>query len=83
MLSGAVMTNTRRRPAIRLLAAGALTGLLALAPPAPAQPSRPDIVIVTVDTLRFDRLSIHGYRRPTTPHLDRLLAAGGHFTQAR
>jgi len=46
-------------------------------------PSRPDVVIVTVDTLRYDRLSYHGYSRPTSPNIDRLLAAGAHFTQAR
>jgi choline-sulfatase len=40
-------------------------------------------VILTVDTLRLDRVSAYGYRRPTTPNLDRLLAAGVRFTQAR
>ncbi|HYU32530.1 MAG TPA: sulfatase [Thermoanaerobaculia bacterium] len=39
--------------------------------------------MITVDTLRVDRVSAYGYRRPTTPHIDRLLAAGARFTQAR
>ena len=43
----------------------------------------PDIVIITVDTLRFDRVSFYGYKRPTTPHIDALLEKGVRFTQAR
>jgi arylsulfatase A-like enzyme len=38
---------------------------------------------LTVDTLRAARLSSYGYRRPTTPSLDRLLAQGARFAQAR
>ena len=55
---------------------------LQAAPPAPA--SRfPNVLLVTVDTLRADRLSSYGYGRATTPHLDRLLARGVRFAQAR
>jgi len=43
----------------------------------------PNVVILTVDTLRADRLSSYGYRRPTTPNIDRLLASGARFTEAR
>ena len=43
----------------------------------------PDIVLVTIDTLRFDRLSHHGYPLETTPHLDALLAGGVDFSEAR
>lgn len=43
----------------------------------------PNILVVTIDTLRADRVSAYGYRRPTTPQIDRLLAAGARFTQAR
>ena len=46
-------------------------------------PRFPNVLIVTIDTLRADRLSAYGYRRPTTPNLDRLLAPGVRFTQAR
>ncbi len=31
---------------------------------------RPDIALVSVDTLRADRLSLYGYGRPTSPRLD-------------
>ncbi len=43
----------------------------------------PNVVVLTVDTLRVDRLSSYGYRRPTTPNIDRLLASGARFSQAR
>jgi arylsulfatase A-like enzyme len=65
--------------------------ILALPAAAPAQRPQqylatqrfPNVLIVTVDTLRADRLSAYGYRRPTTPNLDRLLAQGVRFSQAR
>ncbi len=61
-------------------------GLAALAPVAAragAERESPDIVVVTVDTLRADRLSSYGYPRPTTPEVDRLLSRGVRFTRAR
>jgi len=44
---------------------------------------RPNLLIVTIDTLRADRMSAYGYERPTSPNLDRLMADGVRFTQAR
>ncbi len=41
------------------------------------------MVILTVDTLRADHVSAYGYYRPTTPNVDRLLAGGVRFTEAR
>ncbi|HEY0510514.1 MAG TPA: sulfatase [Thermoanaerobaculia bacterium] len=41
------------------------------------------MVILTVDTLRADHVSAYGYTRPTTPNIDRLLASGVRFTEAR
>jgi arylsulfatase A-like enzyme len=61
---------------ILALAAAAASG-------AAAAESRPDVVIVTVDTLRADRLSGYGYERPTSPALDRLTASGLRFEAAR
>ncbi len=43
---------------------------------------RPDIVLVVIDTLRADHLSAYGYRRPTSPRLDRLAAEGTLFLQS-
>jgi arylsulfatase A-like enzyme len=42
-----------------------------------------NVLLVTVDTLRADRLSSYGYHRPTTPNVDRILNGGVRFTQAR
>ncbi len=35
---------------------------------------RPNILFLTVDALRADRTTLHGYGRPTTPNLERLAA---------
>ena len=44
----------------------------------PAQPAQPNILLVTIDTFRADRVGIG-----LTPAIDRLAAAGLRFTQAR
>jgi arylsulfatase A-like enzyme len=40
---------------------------------------RPDVLLITVDTLRPDRLGAYGYDRIETPHIDRLAAEGALF----
>jgi len=40
---------------------------------------RPDVVLLTVDTLRADRLSSYGYARETSPFIDRLADEGALF----
>ena len=42
------------------------------APLPDAVPSSPNIIVVMVDTLRADHMSLYGYDRPTTPFIDRL-----------
>lgn len=37
-------------------------------------PERRNIILITVDALRPDHMSLYGYGRPTTPSLDRLAA---------
>ena len=32
---------------------------------------RPNVIVISVDTLRADRLGIYGYGEPTSPHIDR------------
>ncbi len=48
---------------------------------APAR-ERLNVLLVSIDTLRADRLSAAGYARATSPHIDRLAADGLRFTQA-
>jgi arylsulfatase A-like enzyme len=59
---------------------GGLGASIATAPTAPKP--RPDIVLVTIDALRADHLSAHGYRRFTSPAIDRLASRGVRFTNA-
>lgn len=47
-----------------------------------APEARPNIVLITLDTVRADHLSAYGYSRPTTPHIDRLAAQGVLFEDA-
>ena len=42
----------------------------------------PNIVLITLDTVRADHLSAYGYARPTTPHLDSLSQKGVLFENA-
>jgi arylsulfatase A-like enzyme len=43
------------------------------------QPSRPSVLLITIDTLRADHLGCYGYGRPTSPRIDRLAAEGALF----
>ncbi len=44
--------------------------------PAPAK-GRPNVLLISIDTLRADHLSLYGYRRRTSPHLDAWAARSG------
>jgi len=48
----------------------------------PRFPDRPNILLITVDTLRADHLSSYGYPRATSPVIDRLAAEGMRFDSA-
>lgn len=69
------------RSTIRRLAAGLLLSSAAVVGAAETGP--PHLVLISVDTLRADRLSGYGYRLPTSPNIDRLLAGGARFGRAR
>ncbi|RMG45262.1 MAG: hypothetical protein D6718_08025 [Acidobacteria bacterium] len=43
---------------------------------------RPNILLVSLDTLRADRLGAYGWARPTSPAIDRLAAGGVLFERA-
>lgn len=42
-----------------------------------------NVLLVVLDTVRADRLSVYGYARETTPTLDRLAARGVRFNEAQ
>jgi arylsulfatase A-like enzyme len=49
------------------LALGVLAAGCGRAPP----PAHPDLVLITIDTIRADHLGAYGYPRPTSPNIDR------------
>ena len=44
--------------------------------------TKPNILLLTIDTLRADTLGYAGYHKPITPNIDKLAAQGIRFTQA-
>src|SRR5207244_3217803 len=53
-------------------------------PPPPQHPAaRPNVLLVSLDTLRPDHLGCWGYRRPTSPSLDRFAAGSIRFANCR
>jgi arylsulfatase A-like enzyme len=51
-----------------------------LVPVAPAHPK--NLILVSIDTLRADRLGCYGYERDTSPAIDRFAARGVRFANA-
>jgi arylsulfatase A-like enzyme len=49
---------------------------------APASVSAPNILLISIDSLRADRLGCYGADRPTSPNLDRFALAAARFTRA-
>jgi arylsulfatase A-like enzyme len=43
----------------------------------------PNVILITLDTVRADRLSLYGYSRPTSPVLEGLARSGIRFDEAR
>lgn len=53
------------------------------AQPLPARPpARPNVVLITIDTLRPDHLHCYGYNQIETPNIDSIAADGIRFEQA-
>src|SRR2546427_11205402 len=65
-----------RRDALRLLTGAATTHMLA-----PAQPARPNILLVYTDDLGWGEVSINGRKDWPTPTLDRLAREGTVFSR--
>lgn len=66
---------------VTLYGAGPGTSIGDIPTPRRAGP-RPDIVLVTIDALRKDHVSTYGYRRLTTPAIDRFSDTAVTFTTA-
>jgi arylsulfatase A-like enzyme len=87
-----------RDPAVNLLATeipangvddNCIGGDLAAAPPAPPAPPQPvpagaakNFILISIDTLRANRMSAYGYARPTSPRLAELGRLGTFFERA-
>ena len=54
-------------------------GLCALAACSGGGDQRPNVILITLDTVRADHLSSYGYGLETTPHMDALAAEGTRF----
>lgn len=62
------------RPRWSLMIAFGAVFLISGAAPRPVR--RPTIILISVDTLRADRLSAYGYARRTSPHIDAVAQRG-------
>jgi arylsulfatase A-like enzyme len=51
--------------------------------PADGTSTRPNVLLLVLDTVRAESLSLHGYHRDTSPNLKRIAARGVRFDQAR
>ncbi|MAE69875.1 MAG: hypothetical protein CME06_05340 [Gemmatimonadetes bacterium] len=47
-----------------------------------SSPSAPNLILISIDTLRADHLGCYGYERPTSPNIDRLARGGVRFERA-
>jgi choline-sulfatase len=80
------LRSSRGRIALFVMVAAAAIGAALWMRPAGVVPStprtRPNVLMITLDTTRADRIGSYGYGPASTPYLDRLAAAGVRFDQA-
>lgn len=86
MTSPETSASPRRRliwpvAAVLFLVVVLVVGLGVVSRPSPL-PERPNILLITVDTLRADRLGYAGHGQANTPNIDRLAREGTVFLQA-
>lgn len=70
--------RTERAAALRGQEIQVVAPLLRLTRPGP-----PNLLLITIDTLRADHLGIYGYAKPTSPRIDAWAQGGVVFEQAR
>lgn len=68
--------------AATIAAVPALSERRALAALDEAEPDRPNVLLLILDTVRSKSMSVYGYERPTTPRLERLGERGVVFDRA-
>src|SRR5574341_1852212 len=71
-----------KRVSGRAAAIGILVAASGCSRPGAHSPSRPNVLLVTIDTQRADRLGCYGHRGAVTPALDGLAARGVRFEVA-
>ena len=64
------------------IVAGLVLAIVVTRDPAISRPDMPNIWLISVDTLRADRLSSYGYKKNQTPNMDRLAGDGVVFENA-
>ena len=72
------MIFLRSRRCLTLFLAAAALSLLAGC----SRDTRPNVVVISIDTLRADHCSFMGYERETTPRLDAFAAEGALVSRA-
>jgi arylsulfatase A-like enzyme len=77
---GVALPGLRRAALVAALLVGGVRGAAALQ--AWRTSPGPNLLLISIDTLRADRLGAYGYELPTSPTVDRLAAAGTTFEQA-
>ncbi len=90
MARPAAAAHLMRRSAVPMIVAFAAFGAMQwhrpaeVAPPVVDRttPSRPNVLFITLDTVRAANLSVYGYARHTTPQLERHSRAGVVFAEA-
>jgi arylsulfatase A-like enzyme len=91
-MTHAAPPRARRALALALVLATAAAGVALNLPQGPTathaaggavRPDRKDVVLITLDTVRADRLSLYGSARRTSPFLERLAAESIVFDQAQ
>ncbi len=65
-----------------IVLAALLAILLGVSPERATWPERPNVILVSIDTLRPSHLGAYGYDRPTSPELDRFAQRAVRFTRA-
>ena len=69
-------------PSFRLLAALWMAGLALVPGLHAAVKPQPNVVVITIDTLRADHLGCYGYKQIRTPNIDALAAESARFERA-